>query len=355
MNNPDTWRRKRKARAGGERMPEVKEVLDHYWQETERVHGVRPAINFPREGALVKRLLSHGVDVSALKNHITRSVHTARKGETHLALINILISFQSGMQQQPIPPATPAIPFGKVIGYLNTKAGSSYKTTDPATMRMIEARWNEGYRLEDFQKVVDNMTAKWGKNAQMMNFLRPATLFGDKFGNYLGAVVTPVDLGIMSRTGYESSLVLDEWIVEKRQELRARNQAKNEGTDLVPFDYIVDYLNEKTGSSYKPTDPATIQLIESRWTEGYRLEDFYQVIDNMTAKWGLDPKMMNFLRPATLFSDKFGNYLGAVVTPVDRGLLSRDGYRSSLVIKSWGERKRRELEEAEGEEGEVCA
>lgn len=229
MNSPDstcTWRRKRKARDGGERMPEVKEVLDHYWQETERVHGVRPAINFPREGALVKRLLSHGVDVSALKNHITRSVHTARKGETRLALVNILVAFQTAMQSQPIPPSSsPAVPFDEIVGYLNAKAGSSYKPTDPATMRMIEARWAEGHRFEDFRKVIDNMTAKWGKNAKMMSFLRPATLFhGEKFGNYLGAVVTPVDLGIMSRTGYESSLVLDDWIVQKRQELRARNE-----------------------------------------------------------------------------------------------------------------------------------
>jgi uncharacterized phage protein (TIGR02220 family) len=337
----------------------VNEIREHYLRETERIHGVRPAINFPREGAIVKRLLKAGVPVDTLKIHITRSVIGARKGETRLALINILTSFQAGLQtaqSQPIPPATPGIPFEKIIDYLNKKAGSSYKPTDPATMRMIEARWTEGYRLEDFYQVIDNMTAKWGKNAQMMDFLRPATLFSDKFGNYLGAVVTPVDLGIMSRTGYESSLVLDEWIVEKRQELRARNQAEaeNEKMDIIPFEKIIDYLNKKAGSSYKPTDPATMRMIEARWTEGYRLEDFYQVIDNMTAKWGLDPKMMNFLRPATLFSDKFGNYLGAVVTPVDRGLLSRDGYRSSLVIRSWGERKRRELE-AEGEEGEVYA
>ncbi|OPY01450.1 MAG: hypothetical protein A4E60_01687 [Syntrophorhabdus sp. PtaB.Bin047] len=335
-------------------MSEIKEILDYYWMETERIHRCRPAVNFPREGSLVKRLLlDHGADVNTLKAHIAQSIRAARKGETRLALMNVLISFQSGMQQQSIPPATPAIPFGKVIGYLNTKAGSSFKSTDPATMRMIEARWSEGYRLEDFQKVIDNMTAKWGKNAQMMDFLRPATLFSDKFGNYLGAKITPVDLGIMSRAGYESSLVLDEWIVQKRQELRARNQqVENEGTDIIPFTEIVTYLNQKAGSSYKPTDAATMRMIEARWMEGYRLEDFQKVVDNMTAKWGLDPKMMEFLRPATLFSDKFGNYLGAVVTPVDRGLLSRDGYRSSLVIKSWAERKRREMEEEGGEEGE---
>jgi len=83
----------------------------------------------------------------------------------------------------------------------------------------------------------------------MMNFLRPATLFSEKFGNYLGAVVTPVDLGIMSRTGYESSLVLDEWIVQKRQELRAREKSQGDRSGIVDepsdscerFDDISDF------------------------------------------------------------------------------------------------------------------
>jgi len=229
-----TWQRKRKARDGSPREPLVNEIREHYLRETERIHGVRPLINLPREGAITKRILNAGVDANTLKAHITRSVVSARRGETRLALINILVSFQTGLATSPpVAPSSASIPFDDIVTYLNLKTGSSYKPTDPATMRMIEARWMEGYRLEDFRKVVDNMTAKWGKDARMMNFPRPATLFGDKFGNYLGAVVTPVDLGIMSRAGYESSLVLDEWIVEKRQELRAREQQSGGNEDEV--------------------------------------------------------------------------------------------------------------------------
>ncbi len=189
--------------------------------ETERIHRCRPGMNWGREGAIVKRLLKAGADSNTLKAHITRSVQVARRGETRLALINILTSFQAGMQQQsqPISHATHAIPFDEIVGYLNTRAGSSYKPTDPATMRMIEARWTEGYRLEDFCKVIDNMTAKWGLDPKMMEFLRPATLFSDKFGNYLGVVVTPVDRGLLSRDGYRSSLVIRSWGERKRREL----------------------------------------------------------------------------------------------------------------------------------------
>lgn len=219
---PNTWQRKRKARDGGERMPEVKEILDYYWAETERVHRCRPHMLWGREGAITKRILKTGADVNVLKNHITQSVRSARKGEARLALVNILNSFQAtGVQQtQPIPPAAPAVPFDEIVGYLNEKTGSSYKPTDPATMRMIEARWTEGYRLEDFCKVIDNMAAKWGLDPKMMNFLRPVTLFhGEKFGNYLGAVVTPVDRGLLSRDGYRSSLVIKSWAERKKREM----------------------------------------------------------------------------------------------------------------------------------------
>ena len=39
------------------------------------------------------------------------------------------------------------------------------------------------------------------------------------------------------------------------------------------------------------------------------MEDFRKVIENMAASWGQDPNMRNFLRPETLFSDKFESYL----------------------------------------------
>lgn len=215
-----TWQRKRKARDGSPREPLVNEIREHYLRETERIHGVRPLINLPREGAITKRILRAGADANTLKAHITRSVQAARRGETRLALINILISFQTGLATSPpVAPSSASIPFDDIVTYLNLKAGSSYKPTDPATMRMIEARWAEGYRLEDFRKVVDNMTAKWGINPKMMEFLRPATLFSDKFGNYLGAVVTPVDRGLLSRDGYRSSLVIKSWAERKKREL----------------------------------------------------------------------------------------------------------------------------------------
>lgn len=72
---------------------------------------------------------------------------------------------------------------------------------------------------------------------------------------------------------------------------------------------IVGYLNDKTGKAFKPNSQATARLIQARLNEGFTVDDFKAVIDNMAAKWGKDPKMCEYLRPQTLFGTKFESYL----------------------------------------------
>lgn len=74
---------------------------------------------------------------------------------------------------------------------------------------------------------------------------------------------------------------------------------------------VIDYLNEKTGSSFKASSKQTQSLIKARTREGFTLEDFQTVIDGRVAEWATDPKMMQYLRPATLFGTKFEGYLNA--------------------------------------------
>jgi uncharacterized phage protein (TIGR02220 family) len=77
----------------------------------------------------------------------------------------------------------------------------------------------------------------------------------------------------------------------------------------VPFKLIVDYLNEKTGKNFKPGTNGTQRHITARWNEGFREQDFRDVIDIKTKKWGEDDKMKMYLRPETLFGPKFEGYL----------------------------------------------
>jgi len=79
---------------------------------------------------------------------------------------------------------TEQIPYKEIIEYLNEKAGKQYRDTTPKTRELIRARWNEGFRLEDFKKVINNEVLKW-KDTDMENYLRPITLFSTKFESYL--------------------------------------------------------------------------------------------------------------------------------------------------------------------------
>jgi len=80
--------------------------------------------------------------------------------------------------------------FNDVISYLNDKANTTYKSSNKANQRMISGRLDEGYKLEDFKIVIDNMVAKW-KGTEWQQYLRPQTLFqASKFENYLNFTKT---------------------------------------------------------------------------------------------------------------------------------------------------------------------
>lgn len=74
--------------------------------------------------------------------------------------------------------------YKEIIDYLNLKAGTNYKSTSKFNKQKIDARLNEGYTIEDFKKVIDNKCSEWLNN-DMEKYLRPETLFGTKFENYL--------------------------------------------------------------------------------------------------------------------------------------------------------------------------
>ena len=81
--------------------------------------------------------------------------------------------------------------------------------------------------------------------------------------------------------------------------------------DNKPYKDIVSYLNEKVGKNYKPTSKQIQRLINARMNDGFTLEDFKTVINNMCAKWLHDTKMHEYLRPSTLFGTKFEEYLNS--------------------------------------------
>ena len=95
------------------------------------------------------------------------------------------------------------------------------------------------------------------------------------------------------------------------QNLKQNNINNKTNNNTEKYNAIINRLNEKAGTAYRPTSKATQSHINARLSEGFTLDDFYSVIDKKCAEWKGDEKMEKYLRPETLFGSKFENYLNA--------------------------------------------
>ena len=96
------------------------------------------------------------------------------------------------------------IPYSEIVEYLNGKTNSQYRPTAKKTKNLIKARWNDGFILDDFKKVIDVKTADWLNNSKMNKYLRPETLFGTRFESYLNQKV------VSGGTEYNANAKIDE-------------------------------------------------------------------------------------------------------------------------------------------------
>ena len=83
-----------------------------------------------------------------------------------------------------------------IIDYLNSRVGTRYSPYTKSTIKCIKERINESkklvkagkrqseYKFDDFVQVIDNKVQDW-KNTSYEMYLRPSTLFGSKFDEYL--------------------------------------------------------------------------------------------------------------------------------------------------------------------------
>ena len=89
---------------------------------------------------------------------------------------------------------------------------------------------------------------------------------------------------------------------------KSQHSIGKDSVDNIPYKEIIDYLNSKTGKNYRANIKKNKALIKARWSEGYQLDDFKQVIDNMVKNWH-GTEYAKYLRPETLFGTKFDGYL----------------------------------------------
>lgn len=97
--------------------------------------------------------------------------------------------------------------------------------------------------------------------------------------------------------------------IEKEIEI-IHSHVSHDDVDKSHFE-IIEYLNLKTGSKFKPTTKPYIQAIRSRLKEGYTVDDFKTVIDKKCREWK-GTKLEKYLTPKTLFAPShFDTYLNS--------------------------------------------
>lgn len=120
-----------------------------------------------------------------------------------------------------------------------------------------------------------------------------------EFKDYIYNICIPYIYGMDTHTQEE-----EEEEEEQEQEEEQSNNKNNQN-----YNYIIDYLNKKTSKNFKSSSKKTKSLINARLNEGFSVEDFRIVIDTKTTEWLNDKKMEQYLRPETLFGNKFESYL----------------------------------------------
>lgn len=92
----------------------------------------------------------------------------------------------------------------------------------------------------------------------------------------------------------------------------------------IPYQDIIQYLNQKVGGQYKSRSKQNQKWIRMRWNEGFRFKDFVAVIDCKLEDWH-GQTQQKYLRPETLFGNKFEGYLNQSLLPLDTLPKERNG------------------------------
>ena len=116
-------------------------------------------------------------------------------------------------------------------------------------------------------------------------------------------------IGIPMVTEMDTQIRIDK-IREEENRIETICHVSHDDVDKSHFE-IIEYLNLKTGSKFKPTTKPYVQAIRSRLKEGYTVDDFKTVIDKKCREWQ-GTKLEKYLTPKTLFAPShFDTYLNS--------------------------------------------
>ena len=129
------------------------------------------------------RVLMNNLSDLILKN-VQNGILRNLRNETEVSSETLTDDYTDDYNINNMSSKSDSIPYSKIIDYLNDRTNKRYKVTQK-WKDLIKARWNEGQREDDFKKVIDVKTQQWIESSEMNKYLRPQTLFGNKFDEYL--------------------------------------------------------------------------------------------------------------------------------------------------------------------------
>ena len=148
------------------------------------------ALNFETLNEL-ESISINGDDTGVFHNDTRSNQNDTRSVQNDTTIPEI--TTETTTEKDHSPAKAEQIPYKEIIEYLNEKTEKNISYKAKGNRRLISARWNEDYTLEDFKKVIDNKVADWfgkdvtftnGKNAE--TYLHPSTLFRQSnFDKYL--------------------------------------------------------------------------------------------------------------------------------------------------------------------------
>jgi uncharacterized phage protein (TIGR02220 family) len=122
----------------------------------------------------------------------------------------------------------------------------------------------------------------------------------------------PIQLKSGMLSIYQEKVISLKKVVKPKKEKETK-KAESEINMNEVYESIISYLNQKAGTGYKSETNSYRTFINARLKSGYKIEDFYKVIDNKSNEW-IGTDFQKFLRPETLFGNKFDSYLNQNVT-----------------------------------------
>ena len=108
---------------------------------------------------------------------------------------------------------------------------------------------------------------------------------------------------------------------------------------------VIDYLNQKAGTRYEYNSSKTLTLLNTLFRKGYSVDDMKKVIDIKCKEWLPQETMRKYLRPRTLFSNKFEDYLNQEVKPQVTTTKKTQSYED-FMLKTYGEKWRAIVDES---------